>query len=662
MSNRGDRPAEQDRRTTQNGTAGERGARTAVGRAVRRPRTWVVAGAVAAVGGGYVAAALALGGTVPRGTTVLGADLGGLDRAAAADALAGPAGEVRGRPLPLRVTGAGAALDTGLDPAAAGLAVDVDATAGTLTAPAWDPRDLWRHLAGGGEQRPVVDVDRDALTDALRAVAEDVDAPAAEGAVVFAVTPAEGDAPARVEPVVEAPAEGRSLDVAAAADTVAAAWPADGPVELTADVERPSADAAAIEAAAEEIARPAVAGDLVVAGGGRDVVLAPAVFAPALAVRPVDGTPELVADGEALQAAVLAADPGFEVPAQDARIEVDGEVPRVVPSVEGSDLAPEDLAGAVTAALTVPTATATGTATPTATGTATADPGPAPEPSRRAEVDLRPAVPALTTEQLQQLNVVERISTFSTTLTSNRDRTENIRIAAAAIDGTLLRPGEEFSMNDVVGERTPERGYNRAGVISGGRLVEDYGGGISQLSTTLFNAVFFAGLDEIEHRPHSFYISRYPAGREATIDWRSIDNRFRNDSGNGVYVQAYVADGEVTVSMYGTRFRQVRAESSGRYAATQPRTIYDTSSDCSPQSANPGFTIDVTRVMTPVGGGPEERETWTTRYNPQNRIVCGPDPATVRPSPTATPSPTGTPAPPEAPPAPEGEPAPVPEG
>ena len=620
-----DQPAQQE-------AAGRGGAGSTTGTTwARRPRTWVLVGLVA-VAGGYTAAALALGGHAPRGATVLGVDVGGMDRAALERAIAPAAAQAQSQPVALRVTGAGEEVQGSLDPAAAGLRVDAAGTAGALTAPAWTPRALWQHVVGGGEERPDVDADTTAVAAALRPLADTVDADAVEGAVTFEVRPGE---PATVEPAVSAPQEGRTLDVTAAAGRITGAWPTDEPVEVEATPVRPALDAAAIDAAATDLARPAVAGDLVVAGGGREVALTPAAFAPALAVRPVDGKAALVADGAALEAALLAADPGFEVGAQDARIEVDGTTPRVVPAVEGSDLSPQTLASAVVGALTAPAATSSGTPSGGSSGGSAGGA----EPSRRAEVQLAPAAPAVTTEALTSLGIVEQISTFATTLTANADRTDNIRTAAASVDGTLLQPGQEFSLNDTVGERTAARGYHRAPVISGGRLVDDYGGGVSQLSTTLFNAVFFAGLDEIEHKPHSFYISRYPEGREATIDWRSIDNRFRNDSGHGVYIEAGIVGNKLVVSMYGTRKWDVEALKSARRNVKPARTIYDTSSSCDPQSAtSTGFTVDVTRVMTPVGGGAQQRETWTTVYNPENRIVCGPDPATVKPAPAPAPS------------------------
>ncbi|PRY13886.1 vancomycin resistance protein YoaR [Kineococcus rhizosphaerae] len=571
------------------------------------------------VAGGYCAAALALGGQAPRGTTVLGQDVGGQDRAALGRTLGQRAQELQAQPVALALSGAGAATTAEVVPDRAGLAVDVERTADRLAGPAWTPAQLWRHVAGGSAVAPVVDVDTDAVRAALQPVADSVAVAPVEGAVTFDVR-----ADGTVEPAVTDPVVGRALDLDAAAGKVADGWLAGGAVPLTVTAVQPAVDAAGIRAAVDAIARPAVAGDLVVAGGGRQATLAPAAFAPALAVRPVDGKAALVADGERLQAAVTAADPQFETPPQDARIEIVGDRPQVVPAVAGRAAPPADLAAAVTAALT---------------GTS---------PTRRAEVALTQSQPALSTEELQSLGIVERISTFSTKLTADAKRTENIRIAARYVDGTILKPGEEFSLNDTVGERTPERGFNKAPVISGGKLVDDYGGGVSQLSTTLFNNVFFAGLDEIEHKPHSLYISRYPEGREATLDWRSIDNRFKNDSGHGVYIQAGVVGNQVVVSMYGTKFMDVESITSPRRNVKTGRTVYDTSARCTPNSTpHTGFTVDVTRVMTPVAGGPEQRETWTTVYNSDNRVVCGPDPSAPKPSATASAAPSapaGTPA------------------
>src|SRR5690606_8421626 len=142
----------------------------------------------------------------------------------------------------------------------------------------------------------------------------------------------------------------------------------------------------------------------------------------------------------------------------------------------------------------------------------------------------------------------------------------------------ILKPGEVFSLNDTVGERTRENGFTEGFVISDGILVEDLGGGVSQMATTLFNAMFFAGLEDVEHKPHSFYIDRYPLGREATVAWGAIDLRFENDTPHGVLIYANVkpstpsSQGVVTVSMYSTKYWDITTTTSDRYNFTEEET------------------------------------------------------------------------------------------
>ena len=116
--------------------------------------------------------------------------------------------------------------------------------------------------------------------------------------------------------------------------------------------------------------------------------------------------------------------------------------------------------------------------------------------------------------------MTELVSEYTTFYPSDfPPRLTNIHRAADLMDDTLVLPGKTFSMNKEVGERTGARGFAQGYVISGGKLQVDFGGGVSQLATTTFNAMFFAGLEDVEHHPHSFYISRYPEGREATVAW-----------------------------------------------------------------------------------------------------------------------------------------------
>lgn len=234
--------------------------------------------------------------------------------------------------------------------------------------------------------------------------------------------------------------------------------------------------------------------------------------------------------------------------------------------------------------------------------------------------------PELTTEKAEKLGVKERISTFSTNLTADAGRTENLQIAGRAVDGTLVLPGETFSLNEVLGERTPEKGYNPAPAISGGRLVKDYGGGVSQMATTIFNNVFFAGLEDVYHKPHSFYISRYPEGREATVNWPTVDLKWKNDTKTAVLIKASVGS-QVTVSFYGTKYWDITAGKSERSNLRSPETHYDDSPGCVAQGANGGFDVSITRTFRRPGSDKVEKtETFKAVYNAEDEVICGPEP------------------------------------
>jgi len=169
---------------------------------------------------------------------------------------------------------------------------------------------------------------------------------------------------------------------------------------------------------------------------------------------------------------------------------------------------------------------------------------------------------------------------------------------AETVDGTVIGPGEQFSLNGVAGERTTANGYKPAPTIGeGNKLIDTVGGGVSQFSTTAYNAAYFAGLQIDSHTPHSFYISRYPPGRESTLDFGSIDLLWTNDTNAPVVVRSSASDTSVTVSIYGGNGgRRVKAE-------TQSRS----------DSSQGGFDITIDRVIVDRNGN-RTREPFTTFY------------------------------------------------
>ncbi len=191
------------------------------------------------------------------------------------------------------------------------------------------------------------------------------------------------------------------------------------------------------------------------------------------------------------------------------------------------------------------------------------------------------------------------IGTFTTLFPCCQPRVRNIRRIAEIVDGTVIAPGAQFSLNGVAGRRTRARGFVPAPFIANNRLVQSVGGGVSQFATTTYNAVFFSGLRIDRHTPHSEYISRYPPGREATVDYPSLDLLWTDDTPAPVVVRSSSTPTSVTVSLYGQDLgRRVRA------VTTDRRPL-----------AGGDFQITVQRVVR-YRDGRVRRASYTTSYRP----------------------------------------------
>ena len=214
----------------------------------------------------------------------------------------------------------------------------------------------------------------------------------------------------------------------------------------------------------------------------------------------------------------------------------------------------------------------------------------------RVSLPFTPLAARITTSAAR--SVTRLLGTFTTRYPCCQPRVTNIRLIAKTIDGTVVMPGETFSLNQRGGERTRAGGYVKAPFIADGELAESVGGGVSQFSTTLYNAVYFAGLRIEAHQPHSFYIDRYPPGREATLNFPDIDLRWTNDTSAPVLIRSATDETSVVVSLYGADTgRRVRAQT-GRRMPVQ----------------DGDFAITVTRVLR-FRDGKVDRQAYTTRYD-----------------------------------------------
>ncbi|MCP2337045.1 VanW family protein [Actinomadura rupiterrae] len=215
----------------------------------------------------------------------------------------------------------------------------------------------------------------------------------------------------------------------------------------------------------------------------------------------------------------------------------------------------------------------------------------------------------------------QKLAGYTTRFKPGEARVQNIRIGAKAIDGYVVKPGRAFSFNKVVGPRSASRGYVSAPTIVGSRLVDDLGGGICQVSATLWNAVFQAGLKITESHPHTLWMPEYPQGREAAVAWPSLDFVWRNDSAGPIRLRTEVTADTLTVSLWGTPKYQVKTVTSKRYGYTRAGTFVDASRRCVPMPGGPGFQIDVYRTLSHQGRM-IRRDRFHTVYQPEPKVTC----------------------------------------
>ena len=172
---------------------------------------------------------------------------------------------------------------------------------------------------------------------------------------------------------------------------------------------------------------------------------------------------------------------------------------------------------------------------------------------KECEIKLKTLYPKVTTNMIGTEAFPDLLATFSTNYVSNANRTTNLRLAANKINGTVLLPGETFSYNAVVGERTIAAGYKEAAIYQNGQVVDGLGGGICQISTTLFNAALKANLDITEVYNHQFVPSYVTAGYDATVVYGSKDFQFKNSRKYAIKIICSVSGGVAKFSIYGLK-------------------------------------------------------------------------------------------------------------
>ncbi|MEO6472165.1 MAG: VanW family protein [Aeromicrobium sp.] len=554
----------------------------------------------------YVAGFLLTGARMPANATIAGVDVGGMSPSAAKvelDKALTP--KLDDEIVFTTVAGKAAksayrsSLDLGFKPSSIGLSFDlqrsIDEAGGKRS---FNPVKMVGLLFGDHAFAPVVDADKSQARDFVDGLGDLINVDVIEAQITYK----------HAKPIAREPVAGLIVDQDKTIEAAKAAYlVATKPVTIPTLVVEPAVDSAGLAKAMTEIGRPAVSGPITLHVGKKDVPLAPSAFAPALVIAVKDGALAPYIDPKKLEKPLTDSTTGIGSKAVDASYKIEGNKATVIPSKVGLGLQPKEMATQL-----IPVLSKTGG-------------------ERSLEIKAKAVEPDFTTDEANKLGIKTRISSFTTYYPPAAYRDTNQSRAAQLIDGTIIKPGQTFSFNNTVGERTKANGFVIGTVINGGVFREEQGGGVSQVVTTTYNAAFFGGLTDIEHHPHDLYISRYPVGREATVYWGSLDLRFRNDTKYGVLIRANVVksagrpQGATTVSMFSTKVWDIKAGLSAKSHIREPAVRYDPTDRCVPQAPSIGFDVDVYRYFY-RGGVKVKTETDTAHYRATDDVRCRENP------------------------------------
>jgi vancomycin resistance protein YoaR len=248
--------------------------------------------------------------------------------------------------------------------------------------------------------------------------------------------------------------------------------------------------------------------------------------------------------------------------------------------------------------------------------------------NRTARVVVSFAQPHRSTAQARALGITSRIAGYETIYGGDPNRIHNVQLVARLIDGKLVAPGATFSFNGATGARTADKGFREAPVIINGEVTTGLGGGVCQVSTTVFNAAYEAGLKITERSNHALFISHYPQGRDATVNYPDVDLKFVNDTPHWLLVRTYVGSYSLRVELYGAPIH--------RRVVSETRPLVDTGppplqrvpdaalykgATYVEASGEPSRATSVRRRVYEAGGALLYDNTWYSSYRGEPRIV-----------------------------------------
>lgn len=533
----------------------------------------------------YLIAVLSSGDTARSGTKVGRVDIGGLTQEEAVAAVDQAYAKRASRDIKV-VAGD---VTVKVDPAQAGLSLDIEASVAPAFGRSWSPIGLLTAPFSGQQLDLIGTVDEVALAAEVGQLADAV----AKDPVEPSISVREGKAR------VTEGSPGIALDTEATAAAVRQAFlskrtPVEAVLTETAPTISPETAQAAVELADTATSAPVtVVADTVRATLSGDDIGRALSFS----VQGDRFVPSL--NGAKLHRAIKDDLAAIETAGRDATFKIKGGTPRVVSSKVGRGVEDDELAAAVASVMGNPSA------------------------DRTVTVSVGVRDPKVTTAQAVELGIREKLSSFTQNYPYAAYRSQNIGQAAKRINGTLLMPGETFSLNDTILERTKENGYTEGYVVGvGGVFQTDMGGGVSTSATATWTAAFFAGMERIQTVAHSIWISRYQAGLEATVAWGIFDLKFRNPYSTAVYIQAKTTPTSITVTFWGTpEYDRIEAESGPKTNIVKYKKIYNDSEDCREQGGIDGFNIVVDRVFY-KDGAEVKREPISTHYKAAPQVIC----------------------------------------
>lgn len=542
------------------------------------------------LGGAYLAAYFVAGNQVPAKAVAGGVAIGGLTPDAAEQKLRDELAETYSKPFVLK-TGEHS-VDLAL--AESGLSIDYAQTVRATGAGfSWSPVHIFRALAGGDAVDVAVQVDQEKLKQAVTASADDLKQAAVDASIDLS------DGTAQLKPAVP----GYELNVGGTIDKITEAF-ATGKLESepALDPIDPATSDQQAEAFRDGPLKKALSGPVKLTSPNGNIDITADSLPKLLSITGKGEELKVGVDEKALEKVTAESLKKLSTKEpKDASYKLEGKTVVVVPAQSGLVIETKQVADALLKAV---------------------------EGERNAAIEVKAKEPEFTTEKAEKLKPTKVIGEFTTTYPHSGYRNTNIGQATAKINGTVLLPGETFSMNKTVGERTTKNGFTDGYIINGGVLMKSSGGGVSQAATTLFNAAFFSGYEDVEHKPHSLYFPRYPAGREATVYFGSVDLKFKNNTEYPALIQGFIEPsssgkkGSVTFRIWSIpTWEKIESSELRRSDYYHGQDRVSNEPNCEPQAPIEGFTVNYDRLFY-KNGKVAKSEPFTWKYDAGDRITC----------------------------------------